>query len=64
MCIVTGASSGIGEGLAMALALAGAKVYIAARREDRLASLKLALEKIAGPKVFWLKWVPLETLSI
>ena len=39
VAIVTGASSGIGEATAIALAAAGANVTIAARRSDRLASV-------------------------
>src|SRR5947209_6642864 len=39
VALVTGASSGIGEATAEALARAGAKVAIVARRRDRLQSL-------------------------
>jgi NAD(P)-dependent dehydrogenase (short-subunit alcohol dehydrogenase family) len=39
VAIVTGASSGLGEGLARALAEAGARVALVARRQDRLAKL-------------------------
>lgn len=39
VAIVTGASSGLGDGLARALAAAGAKVAVVARRRDRLAKL-------------------------
>jgi NADP-dependent 3-hydroxy acid dehydrogenase YdfG len=51
VALVTGASSGIGEATALALAAAGADVAIAARRADRLQRLA---EKIraTGPKAF------------
>jgi NAD(P)-dependent dehydrogenase (short-subunit alcohol dehydrogenase family) len=39
VAVVTGASSGLGEGVARALAGAGAKVAVVARRYERLASL-------------------------
>ena len=39
VAIVTGASSGIGEAMALALGLRGARVALVARREDRLAAL-------------------------
>jgi NADP-dependent 3-hydroxy acid dehydrogenase YdfG len=43
--LVTGASSGIGEATAVALAAAGMNVAIAARRKDRLDVLA---ERLAG----------------
>jgi NADP-dependent 3-hydroxy acid dehydrogenase YdfG len=45
VAVVTGASSGIGEATAEALAAEGASVVVAARREDRLADL---VERIRG----------------
>ena len=39
VCVVTGASSGIGEATALRLSGAGAAVVLAARRRDRLESL-------------------------
>jgi NADP-dependent 3-hydroxy acid dehydrogenase YdfG len=44
VALVTGASSGIGEATAIALAAEGAAVAIAARRTDRLEALKSKLE--------------------
>lgn len=46
VAIVTGASSGIGVDFAKALAEAGADVVVAARREDRLAGTRAAVEKV------------------
>ena len=48
IAIVTGASSGIGYATALALAKAGAKVAIAARRTDRLQQLENEIKKSGG----------------
>jgi NADP-dependent 3-hydroxy acid dehydrogenase YdfG len=50
--IITGASSGIGEATAKVLAHNGAKVVLAARREERLKELKADLEKQGGTAVY------------
>lgn len=48
VALVTGASSGIGEGAALALAAAGATVAVAARRADRLESLVKRIQSAGG----------------
>ncbi|AJY76884.1 SDR family oxidoreductase [Paenibacillus beijingensis] len=50
--ILTGASSGIGEATAEVLANNGAKVVLAARREERLQELKSSIEKQGGTAVY------------
>ena len=46
--LVTGASSGLGWRFATALAAAGARVAVAARRADRLETLKAEIERAGG----------------
>ncbi|WP_029909118.1 SDR family NAD(P)-dependent oxidoreductase [Caulobacter sp. UNC358MFTsu5.1] len=46
--LVTGASSGFGEAVALGLAKAGAKVALAARREDRLRDLAARIQAAGG----------------
>jgi NADP-dependent 3-hydroxy acid dehydrogenase YdfG len=48
VALVTGASSGIGEATAIALAAEGAAVAIVARRGDRLTALKAKIEASGG----------------
>ena len=48
IALVTGASSGIGEAAAVALAAAGATVAVAARRAERLAGLVARIEAAGG----------------
>lgn len=48
VALVTGASSGIGYGISLALASQGAKVVVAARRIDKLKTLVDEIEKAGG----------------
>ena len=50
--IITGASSGIGEAVALRLAKEGAKVVLGARRADRLEILAAKIRKSGGAAVF------------
>jgi NADP-dependent 3-hydroxy acid dehydrogenase YdfG len=50
--IITGASSGIGEATARELASKGAKVVLAARREDRLKKLQDELQASGGQAIY------------
>jgi len=49
VAVVTGASSGLGAGLARALAGAGARVALVARRKERLAELAAEIDGLAVP---------------
>ena len=48
VALVTGASQGIGESIAKALAAAGAHVVVAARREDKASSVAQAISAAGG----------------
>ncbi|MGZ0085178.1 SDR family oxidoreductase [Caldibacillus thermoamylovorans] len=50
--IITGASSGIGEATAKELASRGAKLVLAARREDRLKKLQEEIKNSGGQAVY------------
>jgi len=52
VAIITGASSGIGQATAKKLAGEGAKVVLAARREDRLQQSKAEIESAGGEATF------------
>jgi NADP-dependent 3-hydroxy acid dehydrogenase YdfG len=50
--VITGASSGIGEAIALMLAAHGAKVVLGARREDRLQGLCNRIKEAGGDAVY------------
>jgi len=51
--LITGASSGIGAGIARELAAAGAKVMLGARRVDRLEALANEIRAAGGEALTW-----------
>ncbi|PMD10899.1 short-chain dehydrogenase, partial [Priestia megaterium] len=50
--IITGASSGIGEATAKELSAKGAKLVLAARREDRLKALQEDIKANGGEAIY------------
>ncbi len=61
VALVTGASSGIGEATALALASLGAKVAVAARRGDRLEALARRIESLRSEALVVAGDVSIET---
>ncbi|KYF71994.1 SDR family oxidoreductase [Sorangium cellulosum] len=53
VAVITGASSGIGEATAKALAARGARVALLARRKERLDALSDAIREAGGQAVAW-----------
>ncbi|GGB82602.1 hypothetical protein GCM10007424_23290 [Flavobacterium suaedae] len=49
---ITGASSGIGKAIATKLAAAGAKVVLAARREERLVEIVSTITEKNGEAIY------------
>lgn len=52
VALVTGGTSGIGKAAALALAVAGAKVVVAGRRENEGREVVEAIEKLGGKALF------------
>jgi len=52
IALITGASSGIGESIALALGRKGARLTLVARREGRLRELAARIEAEGGPAPF------------
>jgi 3-oxoacyl-[acyl-carrier protein] reductase len=52
VALVTGASSGLGRSFALALAAAGAKVFLAARREEKLREVVEAILRAGGEAAY------------
>jgi NADP-dependent 3-hydroxy acid dehydrogenase YdfG len=53
VAVITGASSGIGEATAKALASRGASVALLARRKDKLEALNNEIQKAGGQSAVW-----------
>lgn len=63
IAIITGASSGIGRASALLFAREGAKLVLAARREERLQSLVHEIESLGGKAVYLAGDVAQETYA-
>jgi len=60
IALVTGASEGIGRGLAMGLARAGAEVFLASRRRQLLEDVQSEIEALGG----WAETVELDVTNL